>query len=247
MWRLSSPVRDVPSAVRGVCYGLRRMTPPPMSPPTVLWRDAHVLVAVKPSGLLSVAGRGPEGQDCLHHRLMQHWPDARVVHRLDMATSGLMLFARHDDAQRRLSMAFERRHVDKRYEAVADGHLAPEDEGDGWGRIDLPLAADWPARPRQCVDLVHGKPSLTRWKVLAHGHLPDGRPVTRLRLAPVTGRSHQLRVHLAAIGHPLLGDPLYASPAVEAAAPRLMLHASALALPHPCGAMRLALESRPPF
>ncbi|UUX93959.1 RluA family pseudouridine synthase [Aquabacterium sp. J223] len=218
-----------------------------MPPPVVLWRDAHLLVAVKPAGLLSVAGRGPEGQDCLHHRLLPRWPDARVVHRLDMGTSGLMLFACSDAAQRRLSMAFERRQVDKRYVAVADGHLAPADGDGGWGRIELPLGADWPARPRQRVDHAHGKPSLTRWKVLAHGHLPDGRPVTRLLLAPVTGRSHQLRVHLAAIGHPLLGDPLYASPAVEAAAPRLMLHASALALPHPAVALRLALDSRPPF
>ena len=156
-----------------------------------------------------------------------------------MATSGLMLLARGPEMQRRLSQAFAGRLIDKTYTAVVAGQLA-EDAGE----IDLPLGADWPNRPRQQVDALHGKPSLTRWRVLSRDVL---RGQTRLALQPQTGRTHQLRVHLSAIGHAILGDALYASNAVAAAAPRLLLHASRLALAHPLTGAPLDLRSEPPF
>jgi tRNA pseudouridine32 synthase/23S rRNA pseudouridine746 synthase len=184
--------------------------------------DAALLVLDKPAGLLAVPGRGEAGRDNLAARVQQRWPDAQVVHRLDMATSGLMLFARGAEMQRRLSAAFMRREVHKRYEAVVRG-LVPDDQGE----IDAPLAADWPNRPRQRVDRVHGKPSLTRWTVLARD--PEEQ-TTRLGLEPVSGRSHQLRVHLLWIGHPIVGDALYA---LGPPAPRLLLHATEIGFRHP--------------
>ena len=173
--------------------------------------DEHLLVCDKPAGLLAVPGRGEAGRDCLLARLQPRWPDLEVVHRLDMATSGLIVFARGKAAQRALSIAFASRSVSKRYVAVVQGEVTPAE-----GEIDLPLIADWPQRPKQKVDFASGKPSLTRYRVLqAQGG------TTRLELEPVTGRSHQLRVHLMAIGHPILGDALYAPEAIAAAAPRL--------------------------
>jgi tRNA pseudouridine32 synthase/23S rRNA pseudouridine746 synthase len=210
-------------------------TPPCTTP----YDDAALIVAVKPAGLLSVPGRGEQGRDCLAARVQARWPDARVVHRLDMATSGLMLFGRGAAAQRALSMAFERRQVHKRYVAVVAGLLA-EDAGE----IDLPLIADWPNRPLQRVDAASGKASLTRWRVLSRD---DAAGTTRVELEPVTGRSHQLRVHLMAIGHPMLGDEFYAPPSVQAAAPRLLLHATRLDLPHPLSGERLRFDDAPPF
>jgi tRNA pseudouridine32 synthase/23S rRNA pseudouridine746 synthase len=201
--------------------------------------DDQVVVADKPAGLLCVPGRGPELADCLATRVQARWPDARVVHRLDMATSGLVVFGRDAAVQRALSIAFADRQVHKRYEAVVAGLLH-----DDSGEIDLPLGADWPNRPRQQVDPATGKPSLTRWQVLAR----DGaQGTTRLALIPVTGRTHQLRVHLAAIGHAILGDALYAPPAGARAAPRLLLHACALGLPALAGAPALLLLSPTPF
>jgi tRNA pseudouridine32 synthase/23S rRNA pseudouridine746 synthase len=208
----------------------------------VVHLDAACVVVDKPSGLLSVPGRGPDKQDCLARRVQAVWPEAQVVHRLDMGTSGLWLMARGPDMQRAFSRAFEQHTVDKRYVAVVAGRVAPPQTADGWGEIDLPLAADWPRRPLQKVDATQGRPSLTRWRVL---HAQDDR--TRLELAPVTGRTHQLRVHLQAIGHPILGDALYAPPDVQAMAPRLLLHACALALAHPAHDAVLALRCDPPF
>jgi tRNA pseudouridine32 synthase/23S rRNA pseudouridine746 synthase len=167
--------------------------------------------------------------------VLAQWPDARVVHRLDEATSGVLLFARGAAVQRSLSLAFAERQVSKRYEAVVRGRP----EGDQ-GEIDLPLAADWPRRPRQQVDRVRGKPSLTHWLVLDHDAAAD---TTRLRLEPVTGRSHQLRVHLQAIGHPIVGDTLYDGPA----GPRLLLHACELNLAHPFHLRMLSLACEVPF
>jgi tRNA pseudouridine32 synthase/23S rRNA pseudouridine746 synthase len=169
-------------------------------------------------------------------RVQAALPDALVVHRLDQATSGVMLFGRGAAAQRALSIAFAERCVAKRYEAVVHGLVSDTD-----GEIDLPLITDWPNRPRQKIDHDHGKPSLTRWCVLSRDEAAD---TTRLRLEPLTGRSHQLRVHLAAIGHAIVGDTLYA-PAVSA--PRLMLHACELRLPHPADARTLTLVSALPF
>ena len=201
--------------------------------------DAHCLVAVKPAGLLAVPGRGEAGTDCLATRVQAAFGDALVVHRLDMATSGLMLFARGADAQRRLSQAFAQREVRKRYEAVVHGRVAS-----AAGEIDLPLRADWPNRPRQQVDREHGKPSLTRYRVLGFDTLHD---TTRLALEPVTGRAHQLRVHLLAIGHVILGDALYAPAGLAARAERLLLHATALRFAHPLSGAPVQVESAVPF
>jgi tRNA pseudouridine32 synthase/23S rRNA pseudouridine746 synthase len=209
----------------------------------VIHVDDALLVAVKPAGLLAVPGRGPERADCLWVRLRERWPDALIVHRLDQATSGLMVFGRGPEAQRRLSRAFEHRAVSKRYVAVVDGRL----EGDS-GSIELPLAADWPNRPRQKIDAAQGRASLTRWRVLERsGANAQDSAWTRLELEPVTGRAHQLRVHLLAHGHSILGDALYAPPAVQVRASRLLLHASALAFAHPTTGEALAFASAAPF
>jgi tRNA pseudouridine32 synthase/23S rRNA pseudouridine746 synthase len=195
------------------------------------------VVADKPAGLPTVPGRPAELHDCLWTRVQAEVPDALVVHRLDMATSGLVLFARGLVLQRLLSQAFAERRVGKHYVAVVDGDV----EGDA-GTITLPLAADWPNRPRQRVDPAHGKPSVTHWQVLERS---AGR--TRLRLTPLTGRTHQLRVHCLAIGHAIVGDTLYAPPAVAQAAPRLLLHAAALAFDDPQTGEAVTLEAPPPF
>jgi tRNA pseudouridine32 synthase/23S rRNA pseudouridine746 synthase len=182
-----------------------------------------------------VPGRGAAGADNLLARVQALHADAMVVHRLDMATSGLMVFARGAPAQRTLSMAFEARRVDKRYEAIVEGRVA----GDV-GEIDAPLAADWPQRPRQQVDAERGKPSLTQWRVLQRGA-----DTTRLALTPVTGRTHQLRVHLLHIGHPIRGDALYAADPLQA--PSLLLHATRLCFDHPTRGAPLAFDSPAPF
>jgi tRNA pseudouridine32 synthase/23S rRNA pseudouridine746 synthase len=203
------------------------------------WVDDALVVVDKPAGLLAVPGRGTDKADCMAARTAALYPDARVVHRLDMATSGLMLFGRGAAMQRALSVAFARREVGKRYVGVVAGIVAGAE-----GTIDAPLGADWPNRPRQQVDRERGKPSLTRWRRIA---VDDERGQTRLALEPVTGRSHQLRVHLASIGHPIVGDALYAPAAVAAAAPRLLLHAERLELLHPVSGRPLAFVSEAPF
>jgi tRNA pseudouridine32 synthase/23S rRNA pseudouridine746 synthase len=213
--------------------------------PAVLHADAQLLVIDKPAGLLSVPGRGADKQDCASARVQRLYPDARVVHRLDMATSGLMLMARGAEMQRRLSHAFAQRQVGKRYLAVVAGRLdTPPGAVDGWAVIDLPLAADWPNRPRKMVDRERGKPSQTRWRMLA---FDAARDATRLELEPVTGRSHQLRVHLQALGHPILGDSLYAPPEVQARCARLLLHASQLRFAHPATGAALDFSSAAAF
>jgi tRNA pseudouridine32 synthase/23S rRNA pseudouridine746 synthase len=210
-----------------------------MPMPPLVHVDDALIAADKPADLLSVPGRGPENADCLSARLQSVYADALIVHRLDMATSGLIVFGRGAEAQRSLSIAFAERRIAKRYVAIVVGLVADEA-----GEIDLPLIADWPNRPRQMVDRARGKPSCTRWHVLSRDK-EHGR--TRIELEPVTGRSHQLRVHLQAIGHPILGDTLYAPPATADASPRLLLHASRLQLPHPVDGRQLDLLSPPPF
>ena len=204
---------------------------------TTLYIDDALLAVDKPAGLLAVPGRGPDKRDCIVLRVQADVPDALVVHRLDQATSGVMLLARGAAVQRALSIAFAQRRVRKRYEALVHG-LVVEDAGE----IDLPLAADWPRRPLQRVDVERGRPSLTRWRVI--GRDPGAR-TSRLVLEPVTGRSHQLRVHLAAIGHAVVGDMLYATQADDAS--RLMLHACELQLPHPRDGRMLSIASPLPF
>ncbi len=195
----------------------------------VVYVDDSIVVLDKPSGLLSVPGRGPDKQDCLSLRVQGLYADALVVHRLDMATSGLIVMARGLQAQRALSEAFASRQVHKRYEAVVLG-VVQAPAGDDWRSIDLPIGVDWPNRPRRKIDPQAGKPSLTRMQLL---HVDAERQISHVLLEPLTGRTHQLRLHLQAIGHPILGDALYAPPAVVAMAPRLLLHARDLAFAHP--------------
>src|SRR5574343_327058 len=202
-------------------------TPPPDEGLDLVHVDEALIVVNKPEGLLSVPGRGEDRRDCMVHRVQQRFPEALTVHRLDMATSGLLVFARGEAMQRALSVLFQDRQVDKRYVAVVKGLLAQDQ-----GEVNLPLIADWPNRPRQMVCFERGKPSQTLYEVLVRDPLKDE---TRVALTPVTGRSHQLRVHLLALGHPIVGDPLY-GPGAAAGAPvtgRLLLHAEHLALPHP--------------
>lgn len=201
--------------------------------------DADLLVVDKPSGLLSVPGRGPGMDDHLASRVQARYPEALTVHRLDMDTSGLLVMARNAEVHRALGRLFELRQVDKEYIAVVAGRVA-----DCPRRIDLPLIADWPNRPRQMVDFVQGKPALTHLDVLSYD---AGSDTTRVRLTPETGRSHQLRVHLQSIGHPILGDDLYAPPEILAQAPRLLLHAAMLAFRHPVSGEWLLVKSDPPF
>lgn len=207
-----------------------------------LYLDDTLLVVDKPSGLLAVPGRGADKQDCLSARVQACYPDALIVHRLDMATSGLMVMARGPVAQRALSKAFAAREVNKRYIAIVAGRLeAPSQE---WGVIDLPILADWPNRPLRIVDHDTGKPSITRWRVLAHDQSGSS---TRVELEPITGRSHQLRLHLRELGHPILGDALYAPPAIQALAERLLLHAASLRFAHPVTGKMLVFECPAPF
>lgn len=210
---------------------------PPKADITILHRDDDLLVVDKPGGLLSVPGKGAEHRDCLETRLKARFHGARIVHRLDMDTSGVMVLAMNAKAHRHLGLQFERRHVAKLYTARVWGQL----ENDA-GTIDLPLICDWPNRPRQMVDHKHGKPALTHWKVLTRENA-----ATRLALEPHTGRSHQLRVHMLALGHPILGDNLYAPKQALTAANTLQLHASRLELFHPTGGERKTFEAVCPF
>lgn len=248
-------------------------TPACASDIDLVFEDDALLVLNKPPGLLSVPGRGPDKQDCLSSRVQHHYPDALVVHRLDMATSGLIVMARGPAVQRILNNAFAQRLVHKRYLAVVTGQPAqpaqpahyahapnqPDqptqpDQPEEWHTINLPIIVDWPRRPLRVIDALRGQPSVTHWRRLANHHpasfdpasvnlarTTPSRPVpdctlpdcTLLELEPITGRSHQLRVHLQALGHPIVGDTLYASQAVAAMATRLLLHAGTLAFAHP--------------
>lgn len=215
----------------------------PAPPPTALFEDPDLLVLDKPAGLLCVPGRGPDKCDCLSVRATERWPGALVVHRLDQATSGLLVMARHPGAQRQLSAAFAEQRVHKRYQAIVQGR-PPDDPapaaGSGWNTIDLPIAADWERRPLRVIDPA-GKASQTQWRALGPG---PGAATTRLELAPLTGRTHQLRVHLSAIGHPILGDALYGD---AGSAPRLLLHATRLSFAHPRTGEQLQFASPPEF
>ena len=185
--------------------------------------DSAVLLVRKPDLLLSVPGRHPANRDCLLTRLQAEFPEALLVHRLDLDTSGVMVFARHRAAQAALSRLFQERRVAKEYVALVDGE--PTDDE---GVIDLPIARDWPRRPLQKICAETGRPALTHYRVLErHGDY------SRLLLIPETGRSHQLRIHCRELGHPILGCDMYAPSEVLGRAPRLMLHARLLAFPHP--------------
>ncbi|MFL6624832.1 MAG: RluA family pseudouridine synthase [Vitreoscilla sp.] len=214
--------------------------PPPDTGLDVLHVEPAFVVLVKPPGLLSEPGRGPQKRDSLLVRAQAAYPDARIVHRLDMMTSGVIVLAREALAHASLSEAFREREVDKRYEALVHGRPAADA-----GEIDLPLVVDWPNRPRQVVCHDTGKPSLTRYRVTGDVRLDGVGTLTRIALAPVTGRTHQLRVHLAALGCPIAGDPFYGIAGDPS--PRMMLHACRLALPHPLTGAPLVFESPVPF
>ncbi|RVV96724.1 RNA pseudouridine synthase [Mesobaculum littorinae] len=209
---------------------------PPSDPLVLLHVDDDLLIVDKPAGLLSVPGKGEHLADCLQARLEAAYPGALLVHRLDRDTSGVMVFARNPRAQRIIGLQFERRHIRKSYVARVAGRVA-EDRG----QIDLPLIVDWPNRPLQKVDFETGKPALTDWRVMRRGE-----DETRMRLLPKTGRSHQLRVHMLNLGHPILGDPFYAEGAALAY-PRMMLHSEELRLRHPDGGAEVRFHAKPPF
>lgn len=203
----------------------------------IIHHDSRLIVLDKPSGLLAVPGRGPHLQDCLASRVQAAFPAAVVVHRLDRDTSGLMLMALDADAQRNLGRQFETRSVRKRYECLVAGLPTTDD-----GLVDLPIARDPLRPPRYRIDPESGRPSQTRWRVIA-------RFATRARVEvePITGRSHQIRLHMATLGHPILGDPLYADAAGLAAAPRLFLHATDLTVRHPDDDRPITWHSPCPF
>lgn len=209
---------------------------PPDVPLEVLHADHEVLVVVKPDGLLSVPGKGAHLSDCLMARIQAVYPEALLVHRLDRDTSGVMVFGLTPHAQRHLGLQFEKRQVKKTYVARVFGKV---DERKGM--VDLPLGVDWPNRPRQMVDRENGRPALTEWRVMRSNNAE-----TRLRLYPKTGRSHQLRVHCLSIGHPILGDPLYAAGPARAFG-RLMLHSENLRFRHPDGGRGMSFSARAPF
>ena len=211
---------------------------PPLTPYLqIIYQDDDIIVLDKPSGLLSVPGKAPEHADSLQTRVQRVFPNASVVHRLDMATSGIMLMAMNKTSHRHLSRQFELRQTEKAYQAIVFGRLSLES-----GEVDLPLICDWPNRPKQIVDLQRGKQALTRWQVVSQ---EDN--TSRVDLFPVTGRSHQLRVHMLSLGHPIIGDRLYAHKSALALASRLNLHAKMLRFTHPGNETLQTFHSPVPF
>jgi tRNA pseudouridine32 synthase/23S rRNA pseudouridine746 synthase len=224
--------------------------PPQDSGLDLVYSDDALLMVNKPAGLLSVPGRGNDKRDSLSTRVQNAFPDAFSVHRLDMNTSGLLVFARSKEMHRALSRLFRERHVEKRYVAVVSGCV-----GCTAGEVDLPLGSDWPNRPRQKVDFAFGRRSLTRYRLLEYTQISipssvhHGRrffEASRVELEPVTGRTHQLRVHMAALGHPVVGDGLYGEEDLRIAG-RMLLHSHLLSFPHPLSGERLTLTCEPPF
>jgi tRNA pseudouridine32 synthase / 23S rRNA pseudouridine746 synthase len=191
----------------------------------ILYRDDDLLILNKPAGLLTVPGKGPENQDCLIRRVLGPFPNARIVHRLDQGTSGIVMFPLNYLTQRTLTKQFEARGVHKRYVAVVAGLVAHDK-----GEVKLPLICDWPNRPRQKVCFEHGKAAHTRYQVLERDSIAQ---TTRVLLEPVSGRTHQLRIHMLELGHPILGDRLYAPENIQMLAPRLLLHAQQIFFDHP--------------
>ncbi|HEY3433257.1 MAG TPA: pseudouridine synthase [Rhodocyclaceae bacterium] len=212
--------------------------PPPHQGLTVLYVSKQLIILEKPAGLLTVPGRGDDRADCLLSRVQTEFPDAMTVHRLDLATSGIVVMGRGPKYQRELSILFQNRKVSKRYQALVDGQWAPGTEGE----VNLPMIVDWPNRPKQKVDHIDGRPSLTRYRVLS-----TDADTARVDLEPVTGRSHQLRVHMESAGHPILGDDLYGTEESRAKSDRLMLHACFIEFLDPDTGKLISIESKPPF
>lgn len=205
----------------------------------ILYQDPDLIIINKPAGLLSVPGRGENKQDSMISRIQQDYPEALTVHRLDMSTSGILLVALHEDSQRALSKLFQERKIDKKYIAIVDGLLEKTS-----GEINLPLIADWPNRPRQKVDMINGKPSITSFQLLEKYEVTKTSKVT---LSPLTGRSHQLRVHMLSIGHAILGDQLYTTENTEKKSDRLLLHANRISFIQPFTEQRITIECQEPF
>ena len=205
---------------------------------TVHYQDEHILIVDKPANLLTVPGRGPDKQDCLIHRLLADWPSARIIHRLDMATSGLVVIALSHAAQASISDLFAQRNVQKTYIAVVSGKIDME------GEVDLPLICDWDNRPKQMVDLSNGKSAQTQFSRMSYN--PHNNTST-VELHPITGRSHQLRVHMLALGHPIIGDYFYAPEDIRKQSTRLLLHAHQLEFIHPLTQHALNITSPVPF
>lgn len=214
--------------------------PPSLQELSILHVSRELIILDKPSGLLTVPGRGVDKSDCLLSRVQAEFPDAMIVHRLDMATSGIVVMGRGPKAQRALSILFQERKVKKCYQALVDGQWTVNREGE----INLPIMADWPNRPRQKIDPILGRPSLTRYRVIG---LDASQDTSRIELFPVTGRSHQLRVHMESAGHPILGDGLYGTEKSRKKADRLMLHASHIEFAHPDNGALISVGSPPPF
>lgn len=209
---------------------------PPLDPLVILHDDHEVLLVDKPSGLLSVPGKGEHLADCLIARVQAVYPQALLIHRLDRDTSGVMIFGLTPHAQRHLGLQFEKRQTKKTYIARVAGQMSEKT-----GTVDLPLIVDWPNRPLQMVDHENGKQAVTDWRVVR-----SNEDETRVRLMPKTGRSHQLRVHMLALGHPILGDPFYATgPARDY--PRLMLHSETFQFRHPDGGQGMRITAKSPF
>ncbi len=216
---------------------------PPMSPYIkIIYQDEDIVVLNKQSGLLTVSGRLPAHKDCLQSRVNKVLPTATVVHRLDMATSGILIMALHKPAHVAISRMFQQRETKKSYIARVYGHMK-----DDTGSVDQPLICDWPNRPRQMVDHERGKQSLTHYKVLSRDTDENEVPSTLVELTPITGRSHQLRVHMLFLGHPILGDRLYSHQAAVTASSRLLLHAQMLELAHPMREELLTFNVPCPF
>lgn len=228
-----------PSAILTTGKPIKPLTDynPPQIPLNIIYADDDILVLDKPTGLLTVEGKHEDHKDCLEARAIAEFPTARIVHRLDMHTSGLIIMALHAGALRHLNRQFELRRTEKTYEALVWGTLVQEE-----GIIDLPLRCDWENRPRQMVDRDQGKPSETRYKLI---NWKDS--ISRVLLYPKTGRSHQLRVHMLALGHPIIGDEFYAEGQALAASPRLCLHAKELTVEHPIMGGKMCFTSLPGF
>ena len=216
---------------------------PPMSPYLdIIYQDNDIVVLNKASGILSVPGRLPEHQDCLQNRVQRVLPSATIVHRLDMATSGIMIMALNKPAHVAISRQFEQRKIKKSYIARVFDHIKENE-----GSVDLPLINDWPNRPKQMVDLENGKKALTYYRVISRSNTTDEHASTLVELKPVTGRSHQLRVHMLALGHPILGDRLYAPKDALAMRERLQLHALNISLSHPITEQDINFKAECPF
>lgn len=233
------PVSRTPEERQLFIAPLEFIAPPCTDEIKILFVDKHCLLIDKPSGLLSVPGRHPENRDCAISRIQQTYPDALIVHRLDMDTSGLMILARGKESHRHFSIQFQDRLVDKTYMAWVEGVVKNDN-----GSMDQPLRCDWPNRPKQMIDYQLGKTALTHYTVITRDNANNR---TLLALKPVTGRSHQLRVHTAAIGHPILGCRFYGTASAIKASERLLLHASQLTITHPSTNEPLTIHTGLPF